>query len=254
MTDETPTGTTEVVANRKGQGRGLKLLLRDILLIMLTAIVLSAGIKAFVVRSFYIPSESMNNTLQVHDRIIVNELVPKIIPVHRGDVVVFRDPGSWLPPATTTQPTGLAAGVDWLLSLVGLSTSDSDDHLVKRVIGLPGDKVVCCNAFGQLSVNGIPLDEKSYILLPPGVTAVSAIHFAVTVPKGRLWVMGDNRDNSKDSRYQTATPSRGFVPQSDVVGRAFVISWPTSHWSWLDDYPAVFDGTDSDTNAHQGAR
>jgi signal peptidase I len=245
MTDETPTNTTGVEARGNGQPRGLKLLVRDILLILLTAIVLSAGIKAFVVRSFYIPSESMNNTLQVHDRIIVNELVPRIFPIKRGDVVVFRDPGSWLPASTAVQASGLAAGVDWLLTMVGLSASDSDDHLVKRVIGLPGDKVACCNAFGQLTVNGIPLDEKSYVLLPAGVTAVSAIQFAVTVPKGRLWVMGDNRDNSKDSRYQSATPSHGFVPQSDVVGRAFVVSWPSSHWSWLDDYPRVFDGTDA---------
>jgi signal peptidase I len=126
---------------------------------------------------------------------------------------------------------------------VGLGAQDSNDHLIKRVIGLPGDTVECCNDFGQMSVNGVPLDEP-YVNYPPGETRASAIDFSVTVPADSLWVMGDNRYNSKDSRYNGSTPSKGFVPMSDVVGRAFVISWPSDRWTWLGDYPEVFRGTE----------
>ncbi len=126
---------------------------------------------------------------------------------------------------------------------MGLSAPDSNDHLVKRVIGLPGDHVVCCNALGQMSVNGVPLDEP-YVALPPGTTKVSELDFDVTVPDESLWVMGDNRYNSKDSRYNGGTPLEGYVPVDNVVGRAFVVSWPISHWAWLDNYPSVFDGVE----------
>jgi signal peptidase I len=128
---------------------------------------------------------------------------------------------------------------------VGLGAQDSNDHLIKRVIGLPGDTVECCNDYGQLSVNGVPVVEP-YVKFPPGETRVSGDDFSVTVPEGSLWVMGDNRYNSKDSRYNRETPSQGFVPMSDVVGRAFVISWPSTRWTWLGDYPDVFRGTERD--------
>ncbi|MBG6107048.1 signal peptidase I [Frigoribacterium sp. CG_9.8] len=242
MTDIGPATSTEDAAeNRHSRSRGVKLFLRDIVLIVVAAVIISVGIKAFLIRSFYIPSGSMENTLQIDDRIIVNELVPRMFPVQHGDVVVFTDPGGWLPPQTTVQRNGFVAGVDWVLSVVGLSAPDSNDHLVKRVIGLPGDTVTCCNAFGQMTVNGIPLVE-TYLKLPNGVTKVAAKDFSVTVPKNSLWVMGDNRYNSEDSRAHAATPSKGFVPMDQVVGRAFLISWPTSHWTWLDDYPDVFGG------------
>jgi len=130
-----------------------------------------------------------------------------------------------------------------VLDFVGLGASDSDQHLVKRLIGLPGDHISCCNALGQMSVNGVPLKEP-YVLLPAGVQAVSEKSFDVTVPEGTVWVMGDNRYNSADSRYHMDDPGKGFVPLSDVVGKAFVISWPASHWSWLDDYPDVFRGVE----------
>jgi signal peptidase I len=230
-------------ASRRGASRGVRLFIRDIVLIFLAAIIISIGIKAFLIRSFYIPSGSMENTLQINDRIIVNELVPNLIPVQHGDVIVFKDPGGWLEgQPTTAEPNGVAGAIDWLLSIVGLSAPDSNDHLVKRVIGLPGDTVSCCNVFGQMSVNKVPLVEP-YLDLPSGVTKVSANDFSVTVPKNSLWVMGDNRYDSRDSRFNTNGPTKGFVPMSDVVGRAFVISWPASHWSWLDDYPDVFAGT-----------
>jgi signal peptidase I len=212
-------------------------------LILLAAIVISFLIKTFLIRSFYIPSESMQDTLQVNDRIIVNELEPKLVPIQRGDIVVFKDPGGWLPPGTeNTEPNGVAAFFDWALSIVGLTAPDSNDHLIKRVIGLPGDVVACCNAYGQMTVNGVPLDETKYLKLPAGVTKVSKDDFSVTVPKNSLWVMGDNRYNSKDSRYNTDQRDHGFVPVKDVVGRAFVISWPISRWSVLSNYPDTFAG------------
>ena len=230
---------------RPGRGKSAWRFLRDILLILLAAILISFLIKTFLIRSFYIPSESMENTLVVNDRIIVNELVPKLMPIQRGDVVVFKDPGGWLPPtAATTQTNGFATFVDGALSVVGLTAPDSNDHLIKRVIGLPGDTVACCNSFGQMTVNGVPLDEK-YLLLPAGVTKVSRDDFSVTVPKNSLWVMGDNRYNSADSRYNRDKPGNGFVPYDDIVGRAILISWPIDRWTMLDDYPLTFAGVES---------
>jgi signal peptidase I len=133
------------------------------------------------------------------------------------------------------------------VSLVGLTSPDSNNHLIKRVIGLPGDTVSCCDAFGQMSVNGIPLAEP-YLDLPTGVTKVAQDDFTVTVPKKSYWIMGDHRYNSRDSRYNTAGPTKGFVPRANIVGRAFVISWPVDHWTFLNDYPIVFGGTDSHPN------
>lgn len=226
---------------KHGPARGARVFLRDIVIIFVAAIIISVGIKAFLIRSFYIPSGSMMNTLQINDRIIVNELVPKAIPIEHGDVVVFKDPGGWLHNTPTIQTNPVVGAVDWVLSVVGLSAPDSNDHLIKRVIGLPGDRVACCTVFGQMTVNGVPLVEP-YLNLPPDVKRASGNDFAVTVPSGRLWVMGDNRYDSADSRFNTGTPSKGFVPETDVVGRAFLISWPASRWNWLDNYPKVFSG------------
>jgi signal peptidase I len=220
--------------------------LRDLVIIFIAALLVSFLVKTFLIRSFYIPSASMENTLQINDRVIVNELAPNVVALHRGDIIVFKDPGGWLDgeTLTTNQPTSaLGKASDWLLTQIGLGTGDSDDHLIKRVIGLPGDHVTCCNDLGQMSVNGVPIKEP-YILLPAGQTAASGTDFDVTVPKDSLWVMGDNRYDSKDSRYNRNTPSKGFVPLSDVTGRAFVISWPTSRWTWLGDYPDVFAGVE----------
>jgi signal peptidase I len=223
--------------------RSLLIFLRDMAIILVAAIVISFLIKTFLIRSFFIPSASMENTLDINDRIIVNELEPSLIPVAHGDVVVFRDPGGWLPPQEPVRQNVVAGAFDWVLSLVGLSASDSNNHLIKRVIGLPGDHVICCNAQGQMSINGVPLVEP-YALLPPGVTRVSADDFDVTVPPDSLWVMGDNRYNSKDSRYNRNQPGNGFVPIKNVVGRALVVSWPINHWAWLDNYPGTFQSVD----------
>jgi len=213
------------------------LFLRDVVVIVAAALVISFLIKTFLIRSFYIPSESMQSTLLVNDRIIVNQLVPDVVPLERGDVVVFRDPGSWLTIPSSPPLAPLEAAGDWVFSLIGLSASDSDQHLIKRVIGMPGDRIVCCNDLGQLSVNGVPLDEK-YVKLPADTTAVSGQDFITVVPEGTLWVMGDNRYDSSDSRFN------GVVPIADVVGRAFVISWPLDRWQWIDSYPLVFNGVE----------
>ena len=230
---------------RRARARGVGLFIRDIAVIFVIAVIISVGIKTFLIRSFYIPSGSMENTLQISDRIIVNQLVPGIVPLQRGDVVVFRDPGGWLPGQATVPVNPVAGAIDWVLTAVGLSASDSNDHLIKRVIGLPGDTVMCCNAVGQMEVNGVPLDEP-YLKLPDGVDKVSFTDFSVTIPEGAIWVMGDNRYNSQDSRYQTGTPSKGFVPIDNIVGRAFVVTWPMEHWGWLDDYPSTFRGVGKD--------
>ncbi|MET0885875.1 MAG: signal peptidase I [Mycetocola sp.] len=240
MTETTmPADDISAGSRRRTRQKGALLFLRDILIIFVVALLVSFLVKTFLVRSFYIPSASMEQTLQIDDRILVNELVPDLVTLERGDVVVFRDPGGWLGPTPEPDAPPLTVAADWVLSLIGLSASDSDDHLIKRLIGLPGDHVVCCNALGQMSVNDVPLSEP-YVTLQPGTTDVSKVAFDVVVPNNSLWVMGDNRYNSRDSRYNREQPGNGFVPVDNVVGRAFVISWPVAHWGWLDNYPEVF--------------
>ena len=195
---------------------------RDLSVIVIAALILTILLKAFVVQVFSIPSGSMENTLLPGDRILVNKMVYRIRPIDRGDIVVFSGSGSWDPP--TQGPGNLFARAwDDVTGLVGIAGPGTD--YVKRVIGVPGDHVVCCNALGQVTVNGVALSEKSYIY--PGA-APSQIRFNITVPPGRLWVMGDNRADSDDSRYRTGDPGGGTIPESAVVGRAFVIIWPLS--------------------------
>ena len=229
--------TAPTPVRRASTRRTVLLFLRDVVIIVVAALLISFLIKTFLIRTFYIPSASMQSTLQVNDRIIVNQLVPQITPIQRGDIIVFRDPGGWLPSVPEQPRPPLDAAGDWVLSLIGLSVSDSDEHLVKRVIGLPGDRVVCCNDLGQLSINGVPIDER-YVRLPADTTNVSSRDFQEDVPEGTLWVMGDNRYDSADSRIH------GVVPIDDVVGRAFVISWPVDRWQWLDTPPITFDGVE----------
>ncbi|WP_413602847.1 signal peptidase I [Curtobacterium sp. Curtsp57] len=183
--------------------------LRDLVIIVVAALLASFLVKAYLVRSFYIPSASMENTLLVGDRVLVNELVPKAVGLQRGDVVVFQDPGGWLGPGM-------------------------GDDLIKRVIGLPGDTVSCCDADGRLQVNGHAVDEP-YVVLQSGSNRVSGQDFTEKVPAGQIWVMGDNRYDSADSRVH------GTVPESDVVGRAFVITWPANRWSVLSRYGDEWD-------------
>lgn len=216
-------------AAHEEQRGGLAAWLRETVIIVVSALVLSLLIKTFLVQAFYIPSSSMEDTLQVDDRVLVSKLTPGPFDLSRGDVVVFRDPGGWLQPQPETPRTAWQqAGTD-LLTWVGLLPQDSGEHLIKRVIGLPGDTVECCDDSGRVLVNGEPVDEP---YLAPG-SQPSELEFAVTVPSGGLWVMGDNRQNSQDSRYKQGSAGGGSVPVDNVVGRAFVTVWPVDRWSVL---------------------
>ncbi|MCR2763680.1 signal peptidase I [Microbacterium sp. zg.B48] len=239
----TPTPTSRAAQPQpRDRRRGWLSFLRDVLIIVLVAVLVSFLVKTFLVRSFYIPSGSMESTLMVNDRILVDEITPRFGGYGRGDIVVFRDPGGWLPPRAETERSFLLEGVDWTLSLVGLAAPDSDDHLVKRIIGMPGDHVVCCNAIGQVTVNGVPIDETDYVQRPTPDSPASGEPFDVTVPENRLWVLGDNRYSSKDSRYNQDQPGEGFVPVENVVGRAFLTTWPFDRFGMLDFHRDVFGG------------
>ena len=243
MTDTVQTGEASRAEGRS-RARGFLLFLRDIIVIFLVALLVSFLVKTFLIRPFWIPSQSMNDTLQVDDRIIVSLLTPTVIPVGRGDILVFEDPGGWLPEAQPElEETGFLGAVDWFLTFVGLAPEDDHGYLIKRVIGLPGDRVQCCNEFGQLTVNGTPLDEP-YLHLDSQGQPGSSLSFDVTVPEGHLWVMGDNRNHSGDSRAHIDAPGGGFVPLQSVVGRAAVISWPVDRWRWLDSHESTFRGVE----------
>jgi signal peptidase I len=241
MSSET-TASPDAVDVRERRRRGIWPLVRDILVIVLIAVVISFLVKTFLVRSFYIPSASMAQTLQVNDRILVDELTPRFGGYERGDVVVFRDPGGWLPVVDEPARPPVVEAFDWVLSVVGLSAPDSKDHLIKRIVGIEGDHVVCCNAIGQITVNDTPIDETPYLDLAQGQSAPDRVEFDVTVPAGSLWVLGDNRDHSRDSRYNLDQPSEGFVPLDNAVGRAFLITWPLSRFSTIDFHHDVFAG------------
>jgi signal peptidase I len=211
----------------KGKRRKKRSFWRDLVVIVVAALALTILLKAFVVQVFSIPSGSMENTLLPGDRILVSKIVYKFRPIARGDIVVFSGAGSWDPP--NRPPSNWLTGLwDDAVNLVGIAGPDTD--YVKRVIGVPGDHVVCCNTKGQLTVNGVPLSESSYVY--PG-DIPSEMRFNITVPPGRLWVMGDNRGDSDDSRYRVNDPGGGTIPESAVVGRAFLIIWPLSRVSDL---------------------
>lgn len=212
---------------------------RDLLIIVVIAFVASYALKTFLIRAFYIPSGSMKETLQVNDRILVNQLVPEVQDVRRGDIVVFRDPGGWVHPQAMPESTGFQK----VLQQLGLAAEVTDEYVVKRVIGIGGDRVACCDANGLVTVNGVPLREP-YVVLPEGATKVSDIDFDVTVPEGSVWVMGDNRYASKDSRYNQDQPGKGFVREDEIVGRAFLLNWPLNRFGTLDNYSEVFAGVD----------
>ncbi len=196
--------------------------LRDLVIIVVVALTLTILLKAFVVQVFSIPSGSMENTLLPGDRILVSKIVYQFRSIARGDIVVFSGAGSW-DPAAAPPANPLVRFWDDVTSLVGIAAPGTD--YVKRVIGLPGDHVACCDSRGRVTVNGVPLNEGSYLY--PG-DAPSQVKFSITVPPGRLWVLGDNRADSDDSRYRTNDPGGGTIPESAVVGRAFVIMWPLS--------------------------
>lgn len=210
--------------------RGVVLLLRESVIVISLALLLSLIVKTWLVQGFYIPSISMENTLLVGDQVIVSKLAPSPIPLRRGDVIVFQDPDHWLPAAVPVKRNPLAGALHLTLVFVGVLPSDEGNHLIKRVIGLPGDHVVCC-AFKKLTINGVALTEP-YLFAGD---APSQEPFDITVPAGRVWVMGDHRSKSGDSRPhdQGSGGVNGSVPESLIVGRAITVVWPTSRLSWL---------------------
>jgi signal peptidase I len=214
-----------------------KSFLRELPGIVITALVISVLIKTFLVQAFYIPSGSMENTLLVNDRVLVNKLADKPDEIHRGDVVVFRDPGGWLNSPDQSRDRGSLVGLirDGLV-FVGLAPAAGEEDLIKRVIGVGGDTVACCDDNGRVTVNGHPLNEP-YVF---GNDDPSTESFKVTVPKDELWVMGDHRSVSEDSRAHQQQPGDGFVPVKDVIGRAFTIVWPLDRARLL-HRPPTFD-------------
>ncbi len=225
------------VRTRRAQPKR-KSFLRELPGIVITALVISVLIKTFLVQAFYIPSGSMENTLLVNDRVLVNKLADKPDEIHRGDVVVFRDPGGWLNgPGETTSRGGFLGLVRDGLVFVGLAPAAGEEDLIKRVIGVGGDKVACCDDQGRVTVNGVPLDEP---YLFPDDDPSSENFGPFTVPEGSLWVMGDHRSVSEDSRAHREQPGKGFVPVDDVIGRAFTIVWPLGRTGLLRS-PATFD-------------
>jgi signal peptidase I len=209
----------------------LMMLLRESTIVVVLALLLSLVVKTWLMQAFYIPSESMENTLLRGDRVIVNKLVPEAITLKRGDVIVFEDPDHWLPAPVPIQRTPVAAALHTSMTFVGLLPNDEGNHLIKRVIGLPGDHVVCCDSSKRLTVNGVPLSE-GYVFAGD---EPSMEPFDITVPAGRVWVMGDHRSESADSRPhdQGSGGSKGSVPENQIVGRALMVVWPLQHWAWL---------------------
>ena len=195
---------------------------REAVIIVGTALVLSVLVRTFLVQAFYVPSESMEDTLLVSDRIVASKITTRVAGVQRGDVVVFRDPGGWLP---DPQPTPGAAGVIREgLTFIGLLPSNSGQDLVKRVIGVAGDRIQCCDSQGRIILNGVSLDESAYV--KPG-DSTDQVTFDIIVPPGSVFVMGDNRSNSRDSRYHLED-NNGGVPADNVVGKVVVVVWPIS--------------------------
>jgi signal peptidase I len=208
-------------------------------LVLLVALTLAVAglIRTFLVQPFFIPSESMENTLRVGDRVLVDKLSYRFHDIHRGDVVVFNGLDSFTPEVQVDESSNpVVRGLRSVGAAVGVAPPGEKDF-IKRVIGVPGDRVVCCDAKGRVTVNGTALDEAEYVF--PG-NVPSEATFDVTVPAGRLWVMGDHREASADSRAHTGDPGGGTVPEDKVIGRAFSVVWPPGNMTGLGT-PATFD-------------
>jgi len=203
--------------------------LRELPILIISALVLSIIVKTFFIQFFYIPSGSMENTLQVNDRVGVNKFGALFSDIKRGEVVVFRDPANWLSP-NYDDSSGIRKVIKDSLVFVGVLPDPSKQYLIKRVIGVGGDKVRCCGKDGKIEVNGVSINEP-YIYEGD---KPSDSEFEVEVPQGFIWVMGDHRGASADSRFHTDDPNNGMVALDKVTGRATFIIWPFSNLAILE--------------------
>ncbi|WP_328906103.1 signal peptidase I [Streptomyces sp. NBC_00234] len=220
---------------RKVKRRRRRSAVKEIPLLVLVALLIALVLKTFLVQAFVIPSGSMEQTIRIGDRVLVDKLTPWFgSKPQRGDVVVFKDPGGWLQQEQAGQEKDPPPGIkqaEELLTFIGLLPSDDEQDLIKRVVAVGGDTVKCCGDDGRLTVNGVPLSEG---YLHPA-DRPSTLKFEVKVPAGRIFVMGDHRSNSADSRFHLDEPEKGTVSEDQVVGRAVVIAWPFGHWRTLEE-------------------
>ena len=236
MSEQTGSGATRHdEQGPRGRSAGRKALgvLTELVVVVVGALLISAMLRAFVGQMFIIPSGSMQNTLQVNDRVVVS----KIGSFHRGDVVVFEDSAGWI-----LERPQERSELGKLGETIGVLPSTASNHLIKRVIGMPGDTVSCCDDHGRLLVNGVPIDETSYLYSDAdGQVAASDFDFQVTVPAGRIFVLGDHRNASGDSRCHLSDvdPMTAFVAEDRVVGRAVAVAAPLDRLQTLRN-PDVF--------------
>jgi signal peptidase I len=192
---------------------------RELPMLLIVAIVVAVVVRAFVLQTFYIPSESMEKTLLINDRVLVNKLIYNFRDPHRGEVIVFEAPANW-------------------------RSGTADEDFIKRVIGIPGDHIVCCDDQQRLMINGYALNEPYIYTSDDGVADLASEQpFDITVPKGRYWMMGDHRSHSSDSRERYVRDgdlTGATIPEGAIVGRAFVIFWPVGRATWL-TVPNSFD-------------
>jgi len=222
---------------RKVKRRRRRSAMKEIPLLVGVAVLIALVLKTFLVQAFVIPSGSMEQTIQIGDRVLVDKLTPWFgSKPQRGDVVVFKDPGGWLQDEQTTvkkEDPVVIKQVKEALTFIGLLPSEDEKDLIKRVVGVGGDTIQC-EGTGPLLVNGKALNEP-YVY--PGNTPCSQDdqggQFKVKIPEGKIWVMGDHRQNSRDSRYNQSDKNHGMVPVNEVVGRAIVIAWPINRWDNL---------------------
>ncbi len=197
---------------------------RELPILLGVAILVAVLVRYFVLQTFYIPSPSMEHTLNIYDRVLVNKLVYDFRSPHRGEIIVFKAPENW-------------------------RSTQEDEDFIKRVIGVGGDRIVCCDTQQRIMVNGKALDEPYIYRAPDGTQDPAAKEtFDVTVPAGRLWVMGDHRSASGDSleHFEESNGEIGAatIEEDAVVGRAFVLFWPVGRATWL-SVPSTFDGVPS---------
>ena len=210
-------------------------LLRELPILVIVALAVSLVIKTVLVQFFFIPSGSMENTLQINDRVAVNKLPFIGKSIGRGDVVVFRDPDNWLPEPYAIEQNKVVAKVKEAFVAVGILPNPAKQYLVKRAIGIAGDKVECCSKSKKLLVNGVEIDEP-YIFAG---NSPSDSNFNVTVPAGKIWVMGDHRGASADSRFHQDDINNGMVPLSKVTGKVVGIIWPIKNFGLVKSFSSL---------------